>query len=837
MSNMANPQWKSYQPPVQDPAILAFSQPNNNKSQTIKSNIHTNGSNFNGTVIQNSGSSHVSNNIRETGFVEKLLHSYGFIQCCDREARLFFHFSEYTSDIDNLKISDPVEFQMSFDRRTGKPIAVSVVKMDPGTVSFEILSESRVTGTVVAEAKPSKTRPQLGQVVEGTGRVSYEQSGEHFFLPYAIEDLEAGQRVNVQDKVSFYVATDKRTGTVSARHIRLEQAAEQEKVQGVICSMKDSYGFIERADVVKEIFFHFSEFQGDIDQLALGDDVEFAVQTRNSKEVAVNICRLSEGTVIFEDVGIEIRRGKITKTLRGPHGRRHSDPLAGRIVYETVKGSIEIPFGDKDQKGDYTLDVGDLVEFKIATDRRDKLQRATQITLVLDTFKVNGEVRETGVIASTKDGFGFIRCAERDARMFFHFSEMLDPDQEVRQSEEVEFTVVQDPASPNRQVAIRINILPKGSVSFESVRPEKLSGTVEKEPSTHKSPVGKSKDSDPGIIMYDVNGTKQMIPYSTRAIQGAVPKYGDKVEFQIEESRRNNTKTAVNVKMLSRNTTSKQQGFIATLKDSFGFIETAEHNKEVFFHFSNFEGNPDDLDLGDEVEFTLAKKTNKVSAESIRKLKSGTVAPEEIVPGLLDGKITRCMRIINPEQDEYPGLVQCGVDDDPQNETYTYGITSLADKRDFLQKGDIVKFQVAVVKSTGQLRATRIAAVRKYQQAKVDSVKGQFGFLNYEVEDGKKLFFHMTEVHDAQSGLHSGDEVEFVVVQNQRNGKYSACSLRKISEKKRPERLISRLKSVGDDGGPKVTVIRQPKGPDGSKGFKARTPWKPPSTPAVAAGL
>ena len=55
---------------------------------------------------------------------------------------------------------------------------------------------------------------------------------------------------------------------------------------------------------------------------------------------------------------------------------------------------IEIPFGDKDQKGDYTLQVDDFVEFNIATDRRDGLQRATTITLVEDTFKVNGETRE-----------------------------------------------------------------------------------------------------------------------------------------------------------------------------------------------------------------------------------------------------------------------------------------------------------------------------------------------------------------------------------------------------------------------------------------------------------
>ena len=56
---------------------------------------------------------------------------------------------------------------------------------------------------------------------------------------------------------------------------------------------------------------------------------------------------------------------------------------------------IDIPYGDKDQKGDYTLQPGDLVEFNIATDRRDKLQRATNIALVEDTFKVNGEKRET----------------------------------------------------------------------------------------------------------------------------------------------------------------------------------------------------------------------------------------------------------------------------------------------------------------------------------------------------------------------------------------------------------------------------------------------------------
>lgn len=63
--------------------------------------------------------------------------------------------------------------------------------------------------------------------------------------------------------------------------------------------------------------------------------------------------------------------------------------------------------------------------------------------------------------------------------------------------------------------------------------------------------------------------------------------------------------------------------------------------------------------------------------------------------------------------------------DDQDVESYPYGITSLTDKRDFLQKGDAVKFQIAAHRRTGLLRAVNIAAIRKFNRARVDSVKGQ----------------------------------------------------------------------------------------------------------------
>lgn len=48
-----------------------------------------------------------------------------------------------------------------------------------------------------------------------------------------------------------------------------------------------------------------------------------------------------------------------------------------------------------------------------------------------------------GIVATLKDGYGFIQCADRDLRVFFHFSEALDPTHELKPQDEVEFTVVQ----------------------------------------------------------------------------------------------------------------------------------------------------------------------------------------------------------------------------------------------------------------------------------------------------------------------------------------------------------------------------------------------------------
>ena len=69
---------------------------------------------------------------------------------------------------------------------------------------------------------------------------------------------------------------------------------------------------------------------------------------------------------------------------------------------------------------------GDWIKFVIAVDRRDKHPRATKIELMDESFKVSDERREQGKVNSIKDAFGFIQCADRDAKVFFPLSECLD---------------------------------------------------------------------------------------------------------------------------------------------------------------------------------------------------------------------------------------------------------------------------------------------------------------------------------------------------------------------------------------------------------------------------
>lgn len=65
----------------------------------------------------------------------------------------------------------------------------------------KVLSEERVTGNVTTEL------PASG---DSQGRISYENRGECFFLPYTKDDVEGNVTLRAGDKVSFQIATNQR---------------------------------------------------------------------------------------------------------------------------------------------------------------------------------------------------------------------------------------------------------------------------------------------------------------------------------------------------------------------------------------------------------------------------------------------------------------------------------------------------------------------------------------------------------------------------------------------------------------------------------------------------
>uniref|UniRef100_A0A8C6SRH3 Cold shock domain containing E1 n=1 Tax=Neogobius melanostomus TaxID=47308 RepID=A0A8C6SRH3_9GOBI len=734
---------------------------------------------FDPNMLHNNGHTAYANGsgsgIRETGVVEKLLTSYGFIQCSERQARLFFHCSQYNGNLQELKVGDDVEFEVSSDRRTGKPIAVKLLKIKP-----EVLPEERISGQVgpalhayaltmlhgyihpVVSAIPphldGKSAP--GQVP--TGSVCYERNGEVFYLTYTPDDVEGNIHLDSGDKVCFYMETNKLTGAVSARNIQLVKK-KQMRCQGVVCATKEAFGFIERADVVKEIFFHYSEFKGDLEALQAGDDVEFTIKDRNGKEVATDVRLLPQGTVIFEDISIEQFEGTVTKVIPKVPTKNQNDPLPGRITAHIGYTDKELPFGEKDTKSKVTLLEGDHIQFNISTDRRDKLERATNIDILPDSFDFTKEMREMDML------------------------------------------------SAQRNHAVRIKKLPKGTVSFHTQSEQRFIGVIDKEvpsaaknasPTKSKDPKKKDKEADEGVIAYEDCGVKLTIPYHAKDLEGTPsPQLGDKVEFSINEVKRTGQQSAVSIRVLNRNSSNSKRlhGFVATLKDNFGFIETGNHDQEIFFHYSEMCGDVDNLDLGDTVEYTMSKgKGNKVSAEKVTKVAPVNSHGDDVSTVVMVGKVVRPLRSVDPSQNEYQGLIEITEEGTTKVQSYPFGIMGMSNKADCLQKGEVVKFQVCTIPQTGQKMACNIVPQRR---AIVESVKDLFGFITYEVGEGKKLFFHVKEVQDGLE-LQTGDEVEFSVVLNQRTGKCSACNVRRVSEgpkpvvAPRPDRLVNRLKSI-----------------------------------------
>lgn len=161
------------------------------------------------------------------------------------------------------------------------------------------------------------------------------------------------------------------------------------------------------------------------------------------------------------------------------------------------------------------------------------------------------------------------------------------------------------------------------------------------------------------------------------------------------------------------------------------------------------------LDVGNEVEYIASYKGSKLSAEHVARIPNGSIPQEEPYSDVMHGIVVRSIRCMNPDQDEYQGLVQVrdtlpeegnmyefgenGGSEGEGSEVgttrfYEFSVTSLQDKHEFIQKGDLVEFRLAKDKNTGKDRAMAMKPIRTKHQVRLTN-KYLVPFIRNETED------------------------------------------------------------------------------------------------------
>ena len=243
------------------------------------------------------------------------------------------------------------------------------------------------------------------------------------------------------------------------------------------------------------------------------------------------------------------------------------------------------------------------------------------------------------------------------------------------------------------------------------------------------------RQQEPGIIRYIYEGIESTIQYLSTSLSNTSALYcGDKVEFSMMPS----NKLAMNINLIERN---RIRGWIAILREGKGFIEPSNstgNNDAIAFSTNAFTGDNIQIELGDEVEFSLRKISGRLTAENILKVSLTINNFYSILPTIHRGRVVSPVRMISNDECEILGRVQKLSDDGIPGECYTFSITGIKNKRVILLPNDSVTFSIAVGHDYST-RAVNIVLENETRKGKVDTVKGQVRD-QWKFDEGELLF-------------------------------------------------------------------------------------------------
>jgi len=487
------------------------------------------------------------------------------------------------------------------------------------------------------------------------------------------------------------------------------------KEQGRILSLLDNFGFIYCAQRPCDLFFHYSEYKGSLNQLHIGDEVEFYIgpsqqkqqqqpNSMNSKSTEIKISafavqKLESGTCIswylhVEPKGLR-RQGIVQRSLFSRSSNQHppnkessSFVQYGKIRLEQsnlqnnntnieqhpeevlVEADVDILYQVTDiSDPTIRLEKDDVVEFTLFQESRTKAYYAKEIIRILskrerieqekERLLLQSATLEQGIVISLHSGgYGFLKSNKRKEDVYFKYCHVILPEvmdestQEqdektaftLREGQEMEFWVVSevDKRDATKKIwsARQIQFLEKGTVIFEHVIAKSVLGTIEtcpiiiQENDRRNYTLNESK----GKVLLDTPITyippESLDPKSSTVVISEVEllardapggivyqepsslsfkaslwiRPGDRLMFDIiwniadslyrvapmhiEQTSKDTTESSPppsppRVRFISPSLESRVQGYVATLKDNYGFLRLQDKSMDIYFKISD----------------------------------------------------------------------------------------------------------------------------------------------------------------------------------------------------------------------------------------------------------
>lgn len=243
---------------------------------------------------------------------------------------------------------------------------------------------------------------------------------------------------------------------------------------------------------------------------------------------------------------------------------------------------------------------------------------------------------------------GQIQCLSSNQIVSFRLTEVMKDIFNISEGDPLEFTII--PGATNvvsrdalflslltvwfcrfdakdLAQAIRIKLLSKESLLNGNGVERRLKGTVERDASGPNTSESKGNESNStsnhrhqetsGLIRYSYDGVESKIPFALNNLSNTSSLFcGDQVEFSIAPG----SKVASNISLVERQ---RLRGWIAIIREGKGFIESDGSFgsvEAIAFTTNSFTGEATQIDLGEEVEFSLRKSSGRSTAENILKV-------------------------------------------------------------------------------------------------------------------------------------------------------------------------------------------------------------------------